>query len=108
MTKDSPLTVAGAAAALERTLSAPHSLLIPQEGNRHDYLELRRAKSQCHRSAASPRASWVRILFAGPLVRGLNHCMSIGRARKLPCPGIMDEHSERHDEGRCGFSLVRR
>ena len=56
MTKDSPLTVAGAAAALGEVFPAPHSLLIPKEGTvtiSKDHVTLSSQSGRFHAGALS-------------------------------------------------------
>src|ERR1700682_6273153 len=99
MTKDSPLTVAGAAAALGKF---PRTA-FPFDPQMREPSRISRSLPGRESMLIVRARAFARIGYAfcsqSPLVPDLNHCKSLaasGRCRLR----TMDEHSERHGDGR--------
>src|SRR5664280_1814976 len=77
---------------------APHSLLIPKQGNRREYLEFCRPKSQCRRLGEPWSAIGYAFCSDAACARPQSlyeHWLMRRRCRLR----TIDEHSERHADG---------
>src|ERR1700737_4327282 len=98
MTKDSPLTVAGAAAALGKF---PRTA-FPFDPQMREPSQLSRSLPGEESMLTIRQASlaiWCAFCSQAPLVPDLNPCMSIWKAMRRCRLRTIDEHSERHGDG---------